>query len=621
MSAYPQQLDMFASAPTSPFENAVLTQVPGLPGGVKLRPYQEEAIEACFNLENRGENRFLAQLATGLGKTVIFSDYARRLGRPALILAHRDELIQQAAAKLRAVWPGVDVGIVKAERNESGHQVTIASVQTLSRDRRFGMAFPDHASISRLGLIVTDEAHHAFASTYKSIYSRFGLMERGATGCLHLGVTATPKRGDGKAIDDVYDQVAYSMGIREGILQGYLSDLAGYTLTFANEDMAGVKIVGGEYSQDQLEKAVKKVARNEAIVDCWKEKARLDDGGYRQTIAFCVTVSHAEMLAQAFSKAGIKADLVHGELPDDKRAAVLHKFGAGKTQVICNVGVLTEGFDEPKVSCIIMARPTRSQALYIQCIGRGTRLYPGKQNCLILDVADVSGKMSVIAPVTLSGAIGLPAAKDGKPTKEVGSVIKQLKMKLRAEGLGPGIEEADAEGGKEFNPFADPFAGQDGVNFRWATGKSGLTLSIPKDPNTNTQRWLVIARRDDWLFDVVEVTKRPAGPNGAGFMTYKNEERFINSHGLPDEAWAASEAEKYAKRVTAGSIERLAGREAQWRNGAPSEKQIDFLLKNHLMPSDGRQITKGEASAIMDNYFASRVKVGLKRPQGQLEFV
>jgi superfamily II DNA or RNA helicase len=620
MSAYPQQLDMFASAPMSLFENAVRTQEPTMPGGVKLRPYQEEAIEACFNLERQGENRFLAQLATGLGKTVIFSDYARRLARPALILAHRDELIQQAAAKLRAVWPGVDVGIVKAERNESGHQVTIASVQTLSRDRRFGMAFPDHASISRLGLIVTDEAHHAFASTYKSIYSRFGLMEKGKTSCLHMGVTATPKRGDGKAIDDVYDQVAYSMGIREGILQGYLSDLTGYTLTFSNEDMADVKIVGGEYSQDQLEKAVKKVARNEAIVDCWKERSKLEDGsGYRQTIAFCVTVSHAEMLAQAFSEAGIKADLVHGELPDDKRAAVLHRFSSGKTQVICNVGVLTEGFDEPKVSCIIMARPTRSQALYIQCIGRGTRLYPGKQNCLILDVADVSGKMSVIAPVTLSGAIGLPAAKDGKPTKEVGSVIKQLKMKMRAEGLGPGIEEADAEGGKEFNPFADPFAGQDGVNFRWATGKSGLTIPLPQK-NPNSKHYLVIQRRDDWLFDVVHV-KQEKIENGGGYRNWKTTgEKFVNDHGLPDEAWAASEAEKYAKRIVQG-IDHLKNRDAAWRNGPASESQISLLLSKGLMPSDGRQITKGEASAIMDNYFASRVKVGLKRETSQLEFV
>lgn len=599
-----QQLEMFGSAIGPATEPAV-----------KLRPYQEEAIESFYNLENRGENRFLLQLATGLGKTVVFSEYSRRLDRPTLMLAHRDELIQQAVAKLRAIWPGVDVGVVKAERNEGGHQVTVASVQTLSRERRFNMAFPTQAAVDRLGLVVTDESHHSYASTYKSIYGRFGLMEKGGR-CLHLGVTATPKRGDGKALDDVFDEIAYSMGIREGILDGYLSDLSGYTMTFQNSDMGDVKLSHGEYDQEQLEKAINKVARNEEIVECWQEKAKLEDGSYRQTILFGITVDHAEKLTQAFSKAGIKADLIHGELPDDKRAAVLHRYATGKTQVICNVGVLTEGYDNPATSCIIVARPTRSQALFIQMIGRGTRLYPGKRNCLILDVADVSGKMNVIAPVTLSGALGLTAS-DGKPTKEVPSVVKQLKMKLRAEGLGPGVEEADAEGGKDFDPFADPFAGQDGVNFRWATGKSGLTIPLPQK-NPNSRHYLVIQRRDDWLFDVVHVRQEKI-TNGGGYAQWKTTgEKFVNDHGLPDEAWAAGEAEKYAKKVSP-HVDRLAGKEAQWRNGPASESQVNLLLSKGLMPN--HPITKGQASAIMDGHFASKIKVDLKRETSQLEFV
>jgi superfamily II DNA or RNA helicase len=608
-----QQLEMF-SGPYLPIFGSAETRPEPAPA-VKLRPYQEEAIESFYTLENQGENRFLLQLATGLGKTVVFSEYSRRLDRPTLMLAHRDELIQQAVAKLRAIWPGVDVGIVKAERNEGGHQVTVASVQTLSRERRFNMAFPTLSTVSRMGLVVTDESHHSFANTYKSIYGRFGLMDKGGR-CLHLGVTATPKRGDGKALDDVFDEIAYSMGIREGILEGYLSDLSGYTMTFQNSDMADVKLSRGEYDQEALEKAVKKVARNEAIVDCWKERALLEDGNYRQTIAFCVTVSHAETLTQAFSKAGIKADLIHGELDDDKRAAVLHRYATGKTQVICNVGVLTEGYDNPATSCIIVARPTRSQALFIQMIGRGTRLYPGKRNCLILDVADVSGKMNVIAPVTLSGALGLTAT-DGKPTKEVQSVVKQLKMKLRADGLGPGVEEADAEGGKDFDPFADPFAGQDGVNFRWATGKSGLTIPLPQI-NPNSRHYLVIQRRDDWLFDVVHVRQEKV-TNGGGYQQWKTTgEKFVNDHGLPDEAWAAGEAEKYARKV-APSVSRIAGKEAPWRSGPASDSQFNFLKNKGLWPADG--VSKGQASVIMDGYFASKIKVNLKRETSQLEFV
>ena len=300
----------------------------------------------------------------------------------------------------------------------------------------------------------------------------------------------------------------------------------------------------------------------------------------------------------------------------DQPLQIIACAGSGKTQVICNVGVLTEGYDNPATSCIIMARPTKSQALFIQCIGRGTRLYPGKRNCLILDVADVSGKMNVIAPVTLSGALGL-SASDGKPTKEVQSVVKQLKMKLRAEGLGPGIEEADAEGGKDFDPFADPFAGQDGVNFRWATGKSGLTIPLPQKL-PDARHYLVIQRRDDWLFDVVHVRQEKI-TNGGGYPQWKTTgEKFVNSHGLPDEAWAAGEAEKYARKV-APSVDRLAGKEAQWRSGPASESQFNFLMSKGLWPAEG--VSKGQASAIMDGHFASKIKVNLKRETSQLEFV
>jgi superfamily II DNA or RNA helicase len=601
---------------------------------LQLRPYQVEALDAIEGYRQQGVNRQLLHLATGGGKTLVSCDYMRRVGYPALAMMHRKELAGQFISTMRTVWPDIDIGLVQAETNDVGRHITVALVQTLSSEKRFAQAFSDNTLNLVPHFLWTDESHHAASDTYKFVYGKFGLLTPAASHHFHLGVTATPKRGDDKALDDIYDVIAYSWGIRDGITQGFLCDLRGYTLTFANEDMADVHIRAGEYDQEELDKAVRKVARNEAIVECWLERARLEECDeetgkplYRQTIAFCVSVKHAQELASTFAKGGVKADVVWGSMPDEQRVRVLGRFKSGKIDVLCNVGILTEGYDHPPTGCIIVARPTKNGGLYTQMIGRGTRTSFGKKNCLILDVADVSSKNSLAQPVTLAGAFGITES-DGKPRKEIDSIATQLRLKGMPKALqnSPSVDGMDTRGGKEFDPFGDPFAGSEMVGFSWVKGGSGLTLELPKN-QAGDQRCLVIVRDPrTWLFDVVEVTRRKAGENARGFNVYKTEQTLVNKHQFPSEELAAQYAGSHARKVSPW-IDKLTGKNASWRNdelAVPTEGQLKMLRKLYTKgPPPGvnpRTLTKGQASHLIQVKLAQRVKVDIDklRPAGDL---
>jgi superfamily II DNA or RNA helicase len=609
-----QQLELFSQARPAP--------APALAPStshIELRPYQIECLEEINRLREEGENRLIAQMATGAGKTILFSALTMQENVPTLILAHRDELLSQAIAKLRKVWPEADIGRVQAERNEVGHQVTVSSVQTLYREKRFNEAFPDPA---RVGLVITDESHHSYASTYKMIYERLGIMARSNPGApLHLGVTATPIRGDKKTLGDVFDRFAFKWGILDGIRQGYLCDLSGYALQFSNEAFGDVHIKNGDYDEGELEEAVLNVARSEAIVECWKEQAQLSEGTYRRTIAFCVSIKHAKQLCDTFRRYGIKAGVIYSGLEYDQRQKVLADLEDGKIDVVCNCMILTEGFDLPAISCVIMARPTRNKSLYIQCAGRGTRLFPegGKTNCLIIDVADVSSKMSLhFKPQTLDKALDL--VPEGKEQKEVQSVLKLIMAKDGAGDDGKELKFREAGSGKEFNPFSDPFENASGINLRWSVGASGLTLALPQR-NKESKHYLIIKRRKDWLWDVLHL-RRVKQENRAGFEQWVDAgEKFVNSYGLPDQAAAAQFAEKYALDICpeAGWQRK---RDASWlrEEQVASPAQLNFLKTKGLpLEINGKVVTKGQASALLDTALAKRVKSKLERRVDDLD--
>jgi superfamily II DNA or RNA helicase len=340
------------------------------------RPYQYEAVAALLAAAARGVQRPLLVLPTGTGKTIIFALLVQRRGGRALILAHRDELIQQAVDKLRLVDPTLPLGVVQADRDEHTAPTVVASVQTLSRRERLARVVPDFRTL------VIDEAHHAPAATYRRIldYCRAGQTD----GPLVVGVTATPERGDRQSLRPVFDRIVYQKTLVEMMQAGYLVDLRAIQVGL-QADFDALETRQGDFVEAALETAL--LAANAPIQVLAAFQTHAAD---RKALLFTPTVALAYAMAATFRTAGIPAKALDGTTPLATRRAILQRLRTGATQVVANCAVLTEGFDEPSVDCIIVARPTQSAPLYQQMLGRGTRTFPGKMDCLLLDVVGVS---------------------------------------------------------------------------------------------------------------------------------------------------------------------------------------------------------------------------------------
>ena len=373
---------------------------------MKLRDYQTEALERIERAAARGVRRQLGVAATGLGKTVMFTALARQMGVRTLVIAHRDELIEQAAAKVSEVWPEVEVGIVKGDRDEVNAHVVVASVQTLARPRRLARVIGeavDHVEQFLIdinprpafGLVVVDEAHHAAADSYRTVLAALRCGE--PDGPLLLGVTATPDRGDGRGLDDLFDEVTFAYDLRWGIAREYLSDLRGVRVQLA-ADMRQLRTRGGDYDAGQAGQMLEDSNAPDLIVRAWLEHAP-----GRRTLVFTPTVATAISVAEQFKANGVAAGTVDGGMDIDTRRDMIAAFKAGTIDVLVNCQVLTEGFDEPRTDCVVVARPTKSRALYTQMVGRGTRLHPDKTDCLIIDVVGASDVHDLVTVPSLFG--------------------------------------------------------------------------------------------------------------------------------------------------------------------------------------------------------------------------
>ncbi len=342
---------------------------------IELRDYQKECLDTIINESSAGIKKQLISLPTGSGKTILMSAVAKEIDKKTLILAHREELIIQTSDKLKLFWPDAKVGICKAERDEIHQQIVIGSVQTCSRPQRL-----ERLKEQGFELLMIDEAHHSVSNSYQSIINELGFSS--GSDKLLIGVTATPMRGDKQGLGEVFEKITFSRSIGTMIKAGYLSPVIGRRI-LTNFNFERIKTRNGDFALEDLSEAVNTEERNQLIVDKFKEYA-ID----RKGIAFCVDVQHCKDLSEAFRKAGINAQAVYGDMPPDERKSVLESLKTGKIKVAMSCGVLIEGFDEPSVDVVLMARPTKSPGLYIQCVGRGLRLWPGKQNCFVLDFTD-----------------------------------------------------------------------------------------------------------------------------------------------------------------------------------------------------------------------------------------
>lgn len=331
---------------------------------IKLRPYQEECLSV---IPERGS--YLIHMATGLGKTATFTSIPRK-GR-VLILAHREELVKQPAK-----YYNCPVGFEMAKYSSNGEEVVIASVQSLrNRLKRFNR--------SDFDMIITDEAHHAAARSYKQIYEYFKPR-------LHLGFTATPNRGDHVRLDDVYEDIIFSRDLKWGIENGYLCDIDCMRVDIGF-DISGVARRMGDYAPGELERAMNIETHNKAIAEAYRKYAR------GATVIFATSVQHAKDIAAEIDGAvAVTADT-------KDREDIIRRFTNGEIPVLVNCMIFTEGTDIPLIETIIIARPTQNESLYTQMVGRGLRLHPQKYKLRLIDCIGYAGNREMCTAPSLIG--------------------------------------------------------------------------------------------------------------------------------------------------------------------------------------------------------------------------
>lgn len=384
---------------------------------MKLRDYQQRAIRGvCDTLRSHGSA--LVVSPTGTGKTVLFAEAARLASKRVMVIAHREELLVQAADKIEAVTgdrPEIEQSILWA--NESffaKSKVVVASVQTLNAKMKSGRRM-ERFSPDEFSLIIFDEAHHAVSASYRRVADWF---HKNNPSCRILGFTATPDRADKLALGHVFEAVAFDYNIRQAIDDGWLVPIKNTVVAVDGLDFSSVRSTAGDLNKRDLAAVMEfeKVLHGVAV-------PTLDLIGDLQTIVFAASVKQAERLAEIFDRYRPNcAGFVSGDMEPDRRRDVIARFKSGALQILVNVGVATEGFDAPGVGCVVMARPTKSRSLYAQMVGRGTRPSPGvpdkhstpedrraaiaasdKPHCMVIDFAGNSGQHRLIHATDILG--------------------------------------------------------------------------------------------------------------------------------------------------------------------------------------------------------------------------
>lgn len=543
---------------------------------MNLRPYQQEALNAIVRAARAGIRRQLIVLPTGAGKTVVFASLIAwllaRKPKRVLVLAHRDELVRQAAGKIAQLAPGATVGIEKAEERADDAQVVVASVPTLARSASRLEQFDP----AEFGLVITDEAHHATASSYQAIYRHFRCGE--ADGPVLLGVTATPYRTDGDDLGEVFSAVVFELSLRDMMEARqedpdtpYLCRPRGWRVV-TDTDLSGLRTTGGDFSLGELAERVNTPERNRLAVRSYLEVA-----SGKPALFFAIDVQHCRDLHAALEEAGVPAAVVVGETPDEERQEALRRYQAGELQALVNANVLTEGTDLPCTAAIVLARPTRSRQLLTQMIGRGLRKHPSKDFCAIIDLADASR-----SAVSAASVFGLPKQWKSRGTDLVDDA-RELETLAEA-NPGAAREATSLDDARkhlrEFNLF-DPH------ERRLLESLSPMAWICMPDGSYRLQvreRGAVRVHQDllgHWQLALCE--------NGMVDVA--------GSYGTLGEALSAGD-DVFRSRYPAQL--RLVDRSAAWRQEPATERQVQILRKHGLWK---RGVTKGEASVLLDHHF------------------
>mgnify|MGYP000860640369 FL=1 len=530
---------------------------------IQPRPYQTEALKKILKRWREGVTRQLVSLPTGCGKTLIFGMVAGALKTRTLVLAHREELLLQARQKIRLVYSEADVGIFKAEeRSGLWTDICVASVQTAIRNT-------DVLRERGFRLMICDEAHHAAAASYTKIFEALGFMG-GDRNKLLLGVTATAYRGDNVGLGSVFEEIVFERSILAMMKAGYLCDVRGLEIK-TGADISGVHTRTGDFALDELSVIIDTPERNALVADTY-----LEHGENRRGVVFGIGVEHALALAEAFRERGVPCAAVYGTMPQEERHAVLRRYEDGELRVLTNVGVLTEGWDVPDTSVVMMARPTKSKGLYIQCVGRGLRLAPGKEDCLLVDFADVAKKHRLCSFGTLAGD---PILKRRRKQTLVEAVEEAEKLDIlrRKNGL------------KKISHDAESFDLFERSKFVWQPLEQHYKLRL----EDNSSLWC----------------KHVSGGYSPLLFPQSGEIVALSEDILPL-GYAMGVCEDYARQL---SIAKTAMKSASWRKEEATEKQRKALKRMGVQFDPN--ISKGEASRLLDQ------KLGALATGSQVGFI
>jgi len=599
-----------------------------------LRPYQRDAIDHLWKSWDAGMTRVPMVLATGLGKTKIFTRVVHKWltengSKRVLVIAHTDELISQAAAEMRAANSGIAVGIVKAGLNETHCRIIISSRQTLASEKR-------RAQLKRVGLIIIDEAHHAVrTNTYGKILEHFGafpspcsscsegfsgdqavpggqcwdcqgtgLYNGGETAVKVLGLTATLSRGDKAKLSTVWEDKpvpTFRKDILFGIRNGFLLDVRGERVIVPDLNMKNVKTQGGDFQDASIAEELERTFAPQIVAEKYATVARKSGSNeLRQGIAFWPLVDTAYHGAQAFNDAGISSAVIHGGLPKEERKLILKRFQAGEITVVHNCMVLTEGFDAPWADVVVIGRPTRNGGLYQQMVGRVLR--PDltveaslREKALILDVTGAGADNDLRCLIDL--APERPLRKHDDDDEDFSLLDLELELEESiASGAAPWLVEEIYEGPadtKAFDPLHRTLAWNqtpDGTYFMSAGGSHYIFLgeSAYGDPGTYDVVWCT---KVDWN----------TPPQSAGSTDYR---------ALPlEEAllWAEEEA------ISRGGhgAKTLSSRKSKWRDepateGLKSKARANGIRNNKATGRDLDTMTKGELGELIDAKIAAK---------------
>ncbi|KAK1456833.1 hypothetical protein CMEL01_16190 [Colletotrichum melonis] len=586
---------------------------------IQLRDYQEECIQSVLQSLKDGHKRLGISLATGSGKTVIFTQLIERIqpretiATQTLILAHRRELVEQAARHCTNAYPDSTVEIEMGSMHASGAaDITIASLQSLTSGDRLNKFDP-----KRFKLVLVDEAHHIVAPGYMRVLRHFGLDSKKMDSPSLVGVSATFSRFDGLKLGAAIDQIVYHKDYVDMIGDKWLSAVM-FTTVESTADLSRVKNgANGDFQQGELSRAVNTDQINEITVRSWLAKA----SDRKSTLVFCVDLAHVAGLTQTFRKHGYDARFVTGDTHKVERAEILEEFRNRKFPVLVNCGVFTEGTDIPNIDCIILARPTRSHNLLVQMIGRGMRLHKGKSDCHVIDMVS-SLQTGIITTPTLFGLD--PSELVSEATTADMEKIKDRKEaeKLRqdqAYSNTPALQSTTPTRSVTFTDYDSVFdliedtSGEQHIRaisqYAWVqVGQDKYVLCAPNGSYIRLFKAGAQTKTSDdeskeqLLWQAVEIRSLPPG---VAKSPYSAPRELLQAATFADAVHGSDNYVSNSETYPHTFVQRW----QRWRKGPPTQGQLDFLNKLRLKeePLTADDVDKGKATDMI-----TKIKHGAK---------